>query len=255
MENRIKDYSISGNSIILPRKTGIEDVRLIYNETQKVLICSTAKKDNLSGLGIFVYTSDGATLINVPTSVCVLQPNDMLTIKCDYGDEGATESTLTSAKEEILTAVKKGAQESTLLAESEAIKQAIASAKPEVDLSGVAKEATIASILSALNYVATSMYKGVSIVSQAGDATIAPNVWNVWGGVTALTITKGAEIDGVVNSYLIRFTAGEGCAITFDGFSLNWYGGSEPTWKAGSIYEINIVDNLALWAEFTPSES
>ena len=106
MENRIKDYSISGNSISLPRKTGIEDVRLIYNETQKVLICSTAKKDNLSGLGTFVYTSNGATLINVPTSVCVLQPNDMLTIKCDYGDEGATETTLNSAKEEILTAVE-----------------------------------------------------------------------------------------------------------------------------------------------------
>ena len=155
MENRIKDYNISGNSIILPRKTGIEDVRLIYNETQKVLICSTAKKDNLSGLGTFVYTSDGATLINVPTSVCVLQPTDKLTIKCDYGDEVATETTLNSAKEEILTAVdnakpeidltevakettlnsakeeiltavEKGAQESTLLAESEAIKQAIA---------------------------------------------------------------------------------------------------------------------------------
>ena len=38
----------------------------------------------------------------------------------------AKETTLNSAKEEILTAVEKGAQESTLLAESEAIKQAIA---------------------------------------------------------------------------------------------------------------------------------
>lgn len=138
MEYRIKDYSISGNSITLPRKTGIEDIRLIYNETQKILICSTAKKDNLSGVGAIVVNNfTNTTLINVPTNVCVLQPNDMLTIKCDYGDEGATETTLNSAKEEILTAVEKGAQESTLLAESEAIKQAIASAKPEVDLSGV----------------------------------------------------------------------------------------------------------------------
>ena len=120
MENRIKDYNISGNSIILPRKTGIEDVRLIYNETQKVLICSTAKKDNLSGLGTFVYTSDGATLINVPTSVCVLQPTDKLTIKCDYGDEVATETTLNSAKEEILTAVD--------------------NAKPEIDTTELAKQ-------------------------------------------------------------------------------------------------------------------
>ena len=89
------------------------------------------------------------------------------------------------------------------------------------------------------------------IVAQTLDAIIAPNVYNVWGEVTELTITKGAEIEGIVNAYLIRFVAGQGCAITFDGFSLNWYGGSVPTWNAGSTYEINIVDNLALWAEFT----
>ena len=147
----------------------------------------------------------------------------------------AKESALNSAKEEILTAVE--------------------NAKPEVDLSGMAQEATSASILSAINSIFTSMYKGVPIVSQAGDSTIAPNVWNVWGEVTALTITKGAEVSGVVNSYLIRFTASEGCAIAFDGFALNWYGGSVPTWNAGNTYEINIVDNLALWAEFTPSAS
>lgn len=88
MENRIKDYRIDGNSIILPRITSIEDIRLIYNETQKVLICSTAKKDNLSGIGVIVVNNFiNTTLINVPASVCVLQPTDKLTIKCDYGDD------------------------------------------------------------------------------------------------------------------------------------------------------------------------
>ena len=81
MENRIKDYSISGNSIILPRKTGIEDIRLIYNETQKILICSTATKDNVS-----LAQGEGGTLVEVPTSVCSLNSTDLLTIKCDYGD-------------------------------------------------------------------------------------------------------------------------------------------------------------------------
>jgi hypothetical protein len=88
MEYRIKDYQISGNSIVLPRATSIEDIRLIYNETQKVLICSTAKKDNLSGLGVIIVNQfNNTTTINVPTSICVLQPNDQLTIKCDYGDD------------------------------------------------------------------------------------------------------------------------------------------------------------------------
>ncbi len=136
-------------------------------------------------------------------------------------------------------------------AESQTIQHKIDNIKlPEIDLSSVAKEETNESILSALNGIASTMYKGVPIVSQTTDATIAPNVWNVWGEVAALTITKGAEVSGVVNSYLIRFAAAEGCAITFDGFTLQWYGGSVPTWNAGSTYEINIVDNLALWAEF-----
>lgn len=48
-------------------------------------------------------------------------------------------------KEEVIDQLKATAKETTLLAESEAIKQAIASAKPEVDLSGVAQEATLTS--------------------------------------------------------------------------------------------------------------
>ena len=88
MEYRIKDYSISGNAINLPRITTIEDIRLIYNETQKVLICSTAKKENLSGIAdIVVNRFNNTTIINVPTSICVLTPIDKLTIKCDYGDD------------------------------------------------------------------------------------------------------------------------------------------------------------------------
>lgn len=129
---------------------------------------------------------------------------------------------------------------------------------PEIDTTELAKqgenkEATNSAILSALNGVAASMYKGVPIVSQTGDATIAPNVLNVWGEVTSLNITKGNSIDGITNLYIIRFVAGENLQVSFIGFDLLWYGGSEPTWKAGSTYEINIVDNLALWAEFTPS--
>lgn len=128
----------------------------------------------------------------------------------------------------------------------------------DVDLTDIAKqgenqEATNSAILSALNSVATSMYKGVPIVSQTGDATIAPNVLNVWGEVTSLNITKGNDIEGITNLYLIRFVAGEALQVSFTGFDLLWYGGSVPTWNAGSTYEINIIDNLALWAEFIPA--
>ena len=81
MEYRIKDYTIDGQSISLPKQTSIEDLRLIFNETQKKLICSTATKDNVT-----LVQGEGGTLVEVPTSVCVLNSTDQLTIKCDYGD-------------------------------------------------------------------------------------------------------------------------------------------------------------------------
>lgn len=81
MEYRIKDYTIKGQRILLPRQTSIEDLRLIFNETQKKLICSTATKDNVS-----LTQGEGGTSVEVPTSVCSLNSTDLLTIKCDYGD-------------------------------------------------------------------------------------------------------------------------------------------------------------------------
>ena len=81
MEYRIKDYTIKGQRILLPRQTSIEDLRLIFNETQKKLICSTATKDNVT-----LVQGEGGTLVEVPASVCSLNSTDQLTIKCDYGD-------------------------------------------------------------------------------------------------------------------------------------------------------------------------
>ena len=87
---------------------------------------------------------------------------------------------------------------------------------------------------------------------ESNEATIEPNVWNVWGEVGELAITKGDEIGGIVNNYMIRFTAGANTKITlnWDDTQVTWYGGEEPTWTDGKIYEISIVDNIALWSEF-----
>ena len=99
----------------------------------------------------------------------------------------------------------------------------------------------------------------VVVVTQTTSATIAPNTFNVWSSVSSdLTITKGNDISGIVNEYIIRLTLDsswvEGTnTITFSGWALEWNGGSVPTWTAGHIYEINIVDNIALWADITPA--
>lgn len=95
------------------------------------------------------------------------------------------------------------------------------------------------------------------VVSQtASEVTIQPNVMNVWGDVTSLKITKGTEISGIVNNFMIRFTiAGEGTPdIQFDWGKekIQWYGGNEIEFINGNTYEISIVNNIALWAEFEP---
>jgi len=76
---------------------------------------------------------------------------------------------------------------------------------------------------------------------------------NVWGTITNLTITKGTDTEGIVNNYMIRFTAGDDLAVIFGGMDIKWYGGDVPTWTSGNTYEISIVDNIALWAEFEPT--
>lgn len=85
---------------------------------------------------------------------------------------------------------------------------------------------------------------------QEGNATIAPNTYNKWGVVNGeLIITKGAEIPSVVNIYIIRFDAGDDCAVKLEGWSCKWVGGNEPALTKGKTYEITIIDNLAMFVE------
>ena len=158
MEYRIKDYTIKGQRILLPRQTSIEDLRLIFNETQKKLICSTATKDNVT-----LVQREGGTLVEAPTSVCVLNSTDQLTIKCDYGDDlSSVESKVEEVKQAvdnidlspIETKVDEGvttlstkidnidlsAVENKVQEESAAIQNKLNNLNVEVDLTPVAKQ-------------------------------------------------------------------------------------------------------------------
>lgn len=207
MRHRIKDYTISGQTITIPGLFDIEDIRLIVDETLGEVLLSSTDKGTVATLGGIVTNEImNTTIITIPTTLATLASSHHITIEVDKGDD--------------LDSIR-----------------------------GNNVGATNSAILSALNGIATSMYKGVPIVNQSGDATIAPNVWNVWGEVTSLNVTKGSEISGIVNNYMVRFKAGEGCVVNFLDFELQWYGGNKPTWTAGNTYEVSIVDNIALFAE------
>lgn len=77
MRYRVTNYNIEGQTIVLPEQITIEDLRLIVNETQQKVICSSMQKNN-------VYVQSDS--ISVPSSICILQPTDQLTIEIDKGD-------------------------------------------------------------------------------------------------------------------------------------------------------------------------
>lgn len=121
----------------------------------------------------------------------------------------------------------------------------------ETELDGKVSSGDFNEVIDSLNGDIAGKADKVTKQEVDGDQTIAPNTMYIWDSVAgALTITKGTDITGIVNNYMVRFTAGEGCVVTFSGFELDWFGGDVPTWTAGNTYEISIIDNIALWAEF-----
>ena len=93
--NRIKNYKIKGQTIIIPKATTIEDIRLIINETKGVVICSSMQKDNVTLMTVTDPVAGTAdTAIFVEETLCKLDITDKLTIECDYGDDNAKEETL-----------------------------------------------------------------------------------------------------------------------------------------------------------------
>ena len=119
-------------------------------------------------------------------------------------------------------------------------------------LQGSDPTATNTSLEILLQSIITTMYKGVPIVSQSGNATISPNTWNVWNNsLNSLTVTKGSDISGVLNVYNMRFLVGSNFQLSFSGFdSVLWVNGVAPTFVEGHIYEISIVESRGVWAEF-----
>ena len=167
----------------------------------------------------------------------------------------ATPTDVSNAQAAIIAAmpsVSGLATETNATANKNAIIAAIPTIPTDYAKQGNDSTATNTALLNILNSISTNMYKGVPVATQTGDATIAPNIWNVWASVAGnLTITKGTDIANIVNEYMARFTLASNWSgqITFSGFTLDWNGGSVPTWMAGKTYEISIVDNIALWAE------
>lgn len=84
------------------------------------------------------------------------------------------------------------------------------------------------------------------------DTTFAltPNVMHVWGEVGSLTITLGAETDGVVNEYAFQFTSGATATTLTYPSNLKWSNGIVPIVESDSTYEVRVINNCAVCTAF-----
>lgn len=88
------------------------------------------------------------------------------------------------------------------------------------------------------------------IVNQsATTATIQPNVLNVWGEVATLDITLATPSDtSIVNEYMVQFTSGATPTQLVLPDIIEWM--SEPTINANAVYQLSIINNLAVIGGF-----
>ena len=83
--------------------------------------------------------------------------------------------------------------------------------------------------------------------------SIRPNVLNVWGSVESLTITFIAGDVNDENEYKLQFqVSGSGFQLNLPS-SVTWV--NEPTWENGHIYQVSILNNLAIYAGWEAASS
>lgn len=84
------------------------------------------------------------------------------------------------------------------------------------------------------------------VLQTQQTASIRPNVLNVWGNVTSLTVTFTGGGENLLNEYMLEFTvSGNNFTLTLPN-GVRW--AEEPEWEDGSTYQVSIVNNLAIYA-------
>ena len=88
--------------------------------------------------------------------------------------------------------------------------------------------------------------KTVKVQQTETTVAIDPNKMNVWGSVAALNITLTPGTSGVVNEYMLQFTAASDNFTLTLSDTVRW--AVEPEFQAGHTYYVSIQDGLGLCA-------
>lgn len=80
--------------------------------------------------------------------------------------------------------------------------------------------------------------------------TIIPNTFHVWDEISTLDVSLGAETTGVANEYLFQFTSGSESTSLILPDDIKWANDEAPVIEANKIYQISILNGLAICSEF-----
>lgn len=97
--------------------------------------------------------------------------------------------------------------------------------------------------------------KGSKISTESGGTgaitkQLSPNKLYEFGSCTSLTITLAAETSGILNEYMFEFTANGSATLSLPS-SVKWLNDTVPTITSGKKYQVSIVNNLAVYGEFS----
>ena len=85
-------------------------------------------------------------------------------------------------------------------------------------------------------------YPAVSMTDASAE--ISPNKFYKWGEIAALTITLGAETDGITNEYCFEFVSGYTATTLTVPDTIRWV--QEPTIEAGKTYQVSILNQIGV---------
>lgn len=85
-----------------------------------------------------------------------------------------------------------------------------------------------------------------SVDSGTGEvsAELLPNVFHVFGEVSALNVTFGKGLSGIVNEYMFQFNSGAIPTVLTLPEGVKWIGSRVV--KANRTYQVSILNNLAV---------
>lgn len=91
---------------------------------------------------------------------------------------------------------------------------------------------------------------GYGLINQGTSnttCTLNPNTFYMWGTVSALSLSFGSAISGIVNEYTFQFTSSSsGTSLTLPS-TVKWAKDEAIEIEANKIYQVSIVNNLATY--------